>query len=79
MSPLAKLVLATTKDFSHRVYIGEEMYAETTLRFVRGIFIPFETTYPDHQTPLALDFFNSVREYVKRNLPEWTQKNASKL
>ncbi len=74
---LAKLVLATTKDYSHRVYIGEGMYAETTLRFVRGTFAPFETTYPDHQTPLALDFFNSVREYVKRSLPAWMPESAS--
>lgn len=72
---LAKLVLATTKDYSHRVYIGEGMYAETTLRFVRGTFAPFETTYPDHKTPLALDFFNAVRGYVKRNIHQWTPEN----
>ena len=74
---LAKLVLATTKDYSHRVYIGEEMYAETTLRFVRGTFTPFETTYPDHQTPLALEFFNAAREFVKRSLPAWMPESAS--
>jgi hypothetical protein len=73
---LAKLVLATTKDYSHRVYIGEGMYAETTLRFVRGVFAPFETTYPDHQTPLALEFFNAARDYVKRSMPLWAQKNV---
>lgn len=73
---LAKLVLATTKDYSHRVYIGDGMYAETTLRFVRGVFAPFETTYPDHQTPLALEFFNAAREFVKRNLPVWTHGNV---
>ena len=75
---LAKLVLATTKDYSHRVFIGKGMYAETTLRFVRGVFIPFETTYPDHQTPLALEFFNAAREYVKRSLPLWMSERASK-
>ena len=29
----AKVVLATTKDFSHRIYIGEGIYAEVTLRY----------------------------------------------
>lgn len=68
---LSKLVLATTKDYSHRVYIGQSMYAETTLRFVGGTFSAFETTYPDHQTPLAIAFFNEVRDFVRRNRDAW--------
>jgi hypothetical protein len=74
---LSKLVLATTKDFSHRVYIGSGIYAETTLRFIGGVFVPFDTTYPDYRTKPAIEFFNQVREFVKRNGPAWTRETAS--
>ena len=63
---LSKLVLATTKDYSHRIFIGRGIFAETTLRFLKGTFTAHETTYPDYRTPLAIDFFNEVREFVKR-------------
>jgi len=75
---LSKLVLASTKDYSHRIYVGGGVFAETTLRFVRGTFAPIDTTYPDYRTPLAIDFFNSVRDFVKRNRQAWIRKNASK-
>lgn len=71
----AKLVLASTKDYSHRVYIGYGIFAETTLQFVRGMFVPFETTYPDYKTELAIEFFNSVRDFVKRNAGKWTSEH----
>lgn len=68
---LSKLVLASTKDYSHRIFIGNGIYAETTLRFIKGTFVPLETTYPDYKTPLAIHFFNTVREFVKRNGNQW--------
>ena len=64
---LSKLVLATTKDYSHRIYIGKGIYGEITLHFMKGDFRPFFHTYPDHQTPLAIGFFNQVRDFVKKN------------
>lgn len=69
---LSKLVLATTKDYSHRIYLGKGIYAETTLRFLGGTFTPLDITYPDYKTPLAVTFFNSVREFVKKNRHIWT-------
>ena len=74
----AKLVLASTKDFSHRIYIGSGIYAETTLRCAGGELVPLDTTYPDYRTPPALDFFNQVRLYVKRNRKQWIRHAASK-
>ncbi len=74
---LAKLTLATTKDYSHRIYLGRGIFAENTLRFVRGAFIPFETAYPDYRTQEAIEFFTAVREFVKRNRSLWTRENAS--
>ena len=63
---LSKLVLATTKDYSHRIYIGKGIYGEITLHYMKGEFRPFFHTYPDHQTPLAIEFFNQVRDYIKK-------------
>ena len=71
---LSKLVLASTKDYSHRIFIGKGIYAETTLRFLHGSFMPIDTTYPDYRTPLTIDFFNRARDYFKRNRDIWIQK-----
>lgn len=57
----AKLVLATTRDNSHRVYIGEGIYAEVTLRFVRGRFEPWPWTYPDYASPAVRAVFERIR------------------
>ena len=64
----SKLVLASTKNFAHRIYIGNRMYAEVTLLFDKGQwrFTPY--TYPDYQTPHYLDFFSQVREKLKTQL-----------
>ena len=71
---LSKLVLASTKDYSHRIFIGKGIFGETTLRFMNGTFTLLENTYPDYRTPLAIDFFNEVREFVKRNRKQWIRK-----
>lgn len=58
---LSKLVLASTKDFYHRIYLRDGIFAETTLRYIRGGFTSYEWTYPDFQTPAYLEFLNRVR------------------
>ena len=60
-----KLVLASTKDASHRVYLSHGIYAEVTLCFANGSFTAHAATYPDYATAAACTFFNRVRaEYV---------------
>jgi len=44
-----KLVLATTKDFYHRIYLGNGIYGEVTLHFRHGKFRYFSWTYPDYK------------------------------
>jgi hypothetical protein len=65
---LAKLVLATTKDRQHRLYLGHGIYGEVTLRFTRGRFTPWEWTYPDYRTPEYLCFFEAVRRRYRQQL-----------
>ena len=58
----AKLVLATTKDYSHRIYIGDGIYAEVTLGFQKGRFEPWPWTYPDYRSDEYLEVFGKVRQ-----------------
>jgi hypothetical protein len=57
----SKLVLATTKNYSHRIYIGKKMYAEVTLVFDKGGWRPGPHTYPDYRQQAYFDFFTKVR------------------
>lgn len=63
----SKLVLATTKNYDHRIYLGEGIYGDVQLRFREGAFRINEWTYPDYREKLALGFFAEVRrEYLKQ-------------
>ena len=57
----SKLVLATTKNYSHRIYIGKKMYAEVTLVYDKGGWRPLPHTYPDYRSQEYFDFFTKVR------------------
>ena len=61
----AKLVLASTKDRDHRVYLGQGIYAEVTLHFSRGAWRTREWTYPDYQRADYHRFFTECRDYLR--------------
>lgn len=44
----AKLVLASMKDFAHRVYLGRGVYAEVALFYRHGRWHATEWTFPDY-------------------------------
>ena len=58
---LAKLILATTKDRDHRIYLDNGIYAEITLHYTKKDFRPFSWTYPDYTTEEYIDIFNKIR------------------
>ncbi len=66
----AKLVLASTKNYSHRIPLGRRVFGELTLRYHRGKLQPFDWTYPDYRTPLALEFFERVRRAYLEQLAD---------
>jgi hypothetical protein len=72
----AKVVLATTKDYTHRLYIGEGIYAEVTLRYVNKnrSFSPFDYTYLDYRSETYTTMFNKARDVLRTAL----QINAQK-
>ncbi len=63
---LSKLVLATTKDATYRVYLGQGIYGQSTYYFRDGSYRPWDWTYPDYRTPTAIEFFNRARDEYKR-------------
>lgn len=66
----AKVVLATTKDYSHRLYIGNGIYAEVTLRYGNKDrrFSPFDHTYLDYCSESYISMFNKARVLLRTAL-----------
>lgn len=65
---MAKLVLASTKDHAHRIYLRNGIYAEITLRFYHKTFQPWEWTYPDYRSPTYIAIFNQIRTIYREQL-----------
>lgn len=63
---LSKLVLFSTKDYIHRIYMKRGIYAEVTLFYKDGSFNPWPWTYPDYKTPAYINIFNSIRGLYKK-------------
>ncbi|UCD17479.1 MAG: DUF4416 family protein [Candidatus Zixiibacteriota bacterium] len=62
---LANFTLATTKDYSHRVYLRDGIFGEITLMYQKQKFIPMPWTYPDYSEPDVIEFFSRVRETMR--------------
>lgn len=59
---LSKIVLATTKDFSHRIYLDKGIFAEVTLIYSKkNGWESLLWTYPDYKGEHAKNFFNTLR------------------
>jgi hypothetical protein len=58
---LENFILATTKNFSHRVYLGHNIFADLTYQFTQGRLTPLPWCYPDYQDPEKIEFFTWCR------------------
>ncbi|MDL2269338.1 DUF4416 family protein [Desulfosarcina sp. OttesenSCG-928-G17] len=67
-----RLVLATGKNFTHRIYIGDGIYADLTLIYQKGAFRSLPWTYPDYADPRLIDFLTLVRAKYMRDLKSAT-------
>jgi hypothetical protein len=56
-----RFVLATGKNFTHRIYLGDGIYADLTLIFQQGAFRTLPWTYPDYADSRLIDFLTLVR------------------
>jgi hypothetical protein len=58
---LERFVLATGKNFSHRIYVGAGIYADLTLIYANGAYRPLPWTYPDYAGAPIGGFLDRVR------------------
>jgi len=63
-----KLILATTKNFSHRVYIGKGIYGDVQLVWKAGEFQFNPWTYPDYKEKEVVAFFSNARQQYYKEL-----------
>ena len=57
----ARLVLASTKDHAHRIYLRDGIFAEVTMRFRFGKWTPFDYTFPDFASGVYDKFLSAAR------------------
>jgi hypothetical protein len=60
----AKLVLASTKDHAHRIYLRDGIHAEITLTYRQRKWQPMDWTYPDYRRDDFQQFFMQCREWL---------------
>jgi hypothetical protein len=55
-------LLATTKNYSHRIFIGEDIFADLTYEFKQGQWQSLPWTYPDYRDQEKIEFLTQARE-----------------
>ncbi|MFW6171966.1 MAG: DUF4416 family protein [Planctomycetota bacterium] len=63
----AKLVLASTKDRDHRIYLSRGIFAENTLFYREGAWRNRPWTYPDYQRSDYHHFLDRCRDFYRRS------------
>jgi hypothetical protein len=60
----SKFVLFSSKDFSHRIYQGEGIFAEVTMLFMHGKFHKMGWTYEDYWHETNRNFLKKMRTEI---------------
>lgn len=68
MLDLGKLVLASTKDHAHRLYLGKGVFGEVTLFYQQKAWRANPWTYPDYQRADVQAFLTQARDLHKELL-----------
>ena len=64
----AKVILASTKNFYHRIYLGQGIFAEVTMHFRNNTYQFFPWTYPDYKSKDYQEFFLRMRQIYRVQL-----------
>lgn len=67
---LERLVLATAKNFTHRIYLGQGVFADLTLLFQKGAFRPLSWTFPDYKAADAMALWHDWRNHYKTTIKQ---------
>jgi hypothetical protein len=66
----SKIVLASAKNYFHRILVSDGIYAEVTLHFEDGGWRSFPWTFPDYRTAHYQHFFSSLRALYRTQLSD---------
>jgi len=70
----SQFVLASTKHWANRIYLSKGIYAEITLMYINGKFIPFEHTYPNYKDEKYLEELINIRSLYLDKRKEYYNK-----
>jgi len=65
-----RVVLVTTKNFSHRMYLGDGIFGEVTLIYIGDKFQHQKWTYPDYQSDVFQAFAKSCKKKFLGKKPQ---------
>ena len=65
---LENVILATTKNFTHRIYLANGIYGDLTLIFHRRSYQTLPWTYPDYGSDRIIALFNEWRTIYRQEL-----------
>ena len=74
---MAKLILASTKDYKHRIYLDKGIYAEIPPFYQNKSFTPWEWTYPDYKSADYVRIFNRIRDIYAQQIKKLRKINAN--
>ena len=73
----ARIVLASTKDFGHRLYLGKGIYGEVTLMYQKKGLRPLPWTYPDYRSEAYHEFFKGLRQVYMTQLASCEERDST--
>ena len=62
---MEKIIAASTKNFTHRVYIRDNIYGDLQLYRRKGRYVPLEWTFQDYSFDFTLGFFEKARKILE--------------
>lgn len=73
----SKLILASMKNFSHRIYLSQGVYAELTLMYHKGRWDALGWTFPDYASGRYHNFLTQARDRLRQHLVRQRRNDAA--
>ncbi len=74
----AKVVMATAKNFDHRIYLGKGIYGDVQLRYRKNKFHFNPWTYPDYKDKYIIDFLARTRKIYMKEFDKLMREREKK-
>jgi hypothetical protein len=68
----AKVILASFKDFSHRIYLSRSVFADMQLIYRDGRWSAYPWTFADYKSSVAQAFFCRLRGKYRENIRKFS-------